>query len=85
MTLNDGIDTSVSYFFKMTLTNSAPKFMTKLPSKVNVQLNKEFGLQLPLIFDMENNPVYFENLELPDFVILDHERKIFFIRPKNPE
>jgi len=84
ITLTDGIMSSPSFPFKLTMTNTAPTLQTKLPAIQKVQLSKEFNLALPAVLDMENNPIIVANLQMPSFIMFDATSTTFVIKPTNP-
>jgi hypothetical protein len=70
--------------FKLTMTNSAPSFKTKLPTVVKAQLTKELIFPLPAVIDLENNPTTVINLQLPSFISFDSLLSTFVIKPTLP-
>jgi hypothetical protein len=83
LTLSDGALASPAYNFKLKMINTAPKFSYKIEDQ-KVQLKKITTIKLPEVLDLENNPISFSNIKMPNFASFDQQKSAFIAHPKDP-
>ena len=80
VTLSDGALLS-SYTFKITVTNSAPKFIAGQPRDQTVSQGRSVLYTLPAVVDDEKQEVSVSHSQLPSFVSFASVDKTYTIQP----